>query len=274
MTTNLQPPRRLCVSRVQASAWMGLSGYGSSQGKAHGSGVACAWKGHLTFRQSPGPDNGPCTQVHVETSVCARVYVCVCMHACACVCVHVCVYVRPPHRPPGHSRALPLKTQASSKGTPGPIPSWKARVSETPPAVLSHLRSGSKRSFQALVSALGSLLRKIPMRRSSWNGLASADIPGEAGSRVLSSTGRGRSSVPRLGSSPSRSHTLSAASKVFTARSLLSNGCISQGRQTDLASRQVPSLRGVPGAAGNSEPPCVLLEVATPGRVRRCTPES
>ena len=106
---------------------------------------------------------------------------------------------------------------------------------------------------------MGSLLRKIPVRRSSWNGLASADILGEAGSRAPSSVGRGRSSVHRLGGSPSRSHTPSAALRVFTARSLPSNGCVSQGRQTGLASRQVPSPRGVPGAAGNSAPPCVLL---------------
>lgn len=97
------------------------------------------------------------------------------------------------------------------------------------PAVFSHLRSGCKRPFQALVSALGSLLRKIPVRRSSWNGLTSADILGEAGSRVPSSMGRGRSSVHRLGGSPSRSYTLSAASRVFTAWSLLSNGCYLSG---------------------------------------------
>ena len=125
----------LCVSGVQASAWMGLSGCGSSQGKARsqGSGVACAWKGHLTFQQSPGPDNGPCTQAHGNQCMHARV--CMCVHACMCLCV--CVCVRPPHRPPGHSRALPSKTQASSKGTPGPIPSWKARVSESPRCLLT-----------------------------------------------------------------------------------------------------------------------------------------
>ena len=80
MTTNLQPPRRFCISGVQASAWMGLSGCGSSQGKAHGSGVACAWKGHLTFQQSPGPDNGPCTQA--RGNQCMRAHVCVCVCVC------------------------------------------------------------------------------------------------------------------------------------------------------------------------------------------------
>ena len=140
-------PRLLCGRAFLAAACL----------KAHGSGVACAWKGLLTFWQSPEPDIGPCTQAQVETGVraCGCVHVCVCMcacvrtcvsacvyacvcmcvcmcvhlcvstcvclcvcvcahscahvRACVCMCVCACVCVRPSHRPPGHSQALPLE---------------------------------------------------------------------------------------------------------------------------------------------------------------------
>jgi len=45
---------------------------------------------------------------YVRVHACMRVCVSACvMHVC--MCVRACVCVRPPHRPPGHSQALPLE---------------------------------------------------------------------------------------------------------------------------------------------------------------------